>query len=207
MPPVQVLEGWSEKTPENFKFAVKTPRKITHAPGLVYDTDYLEEFLRRVKGLGNKLGPILFQLPPKLKSDKIEAVESLLTALPTGLQYVMEFRNSSWFSNPTYRLFEKYDVSLAQTGEKAERGVSTGYLYFRWEGDRRKVNGNLGIVEVDMSETTRMWAEKLREYSGQGLEIFGYFSKFYSGYPPEDAAQILNLLTKNEDCVNFIEVC
>ena len=197
MPRVQVLEGWSEKTPANFKFSVKAPRKITHSPNLVYDIDYLEEFLRRVKGLGEKLGPILLQLPPKLKSDKFEAVESLLAMLPTDLLYVMEFRNKSWFSNPTYRLLEKYNVSLVQAGENTERGVSAGHLYFRWEGDRRKVDGNLGKVEVDRSETTRMWAEKLKVYLSQGLEVFGYFSKFYSGYPPEDAAQMLNLLSKN----------
>ncbi len=197
MPRVQVLEGWSEKTPENFKFAVKAPRKITHSQGLLYDVDYLEEFYRRVKGLGKKLGPILFQLPPKLKSDKFEAVESLLAAIPTGLLHAIEFRNKSWFSNPTYRLLEKYDISIVQTGECTERGVSAGHLYFRWEGVRSIVNGNLGKVEIDRSETTRMWAERLRGYLEQEHEIFGYFSKFYSGYPPEDAAQMLNLLSKN----------
>ena len=72
----------------------------------------------------------------------------------------------------------------------ASREVTAGFVYIRLEGDRRRVNGEKGVVEVDRSEKTRGWAQTIRGYLDNGLPVYAYFSKFYSGYPPEDMRQL-----------------
>jgi len=68
--------------------------------------------------------------------------------------------------------------------------VTSDFLYFRWEGDRKKVNGTLGKIEADRAEDLKLEAEKIKPFLGK-MKVFGYFGKFYSGYPPSDVASLL----------------
>jgi uncharacterized protein YecE (DUF72 family) len=72
--------------------------------------------------------------------------------------------------------------------------VTADFAYIRWEGDRKSVNGILGKAEVDRTADIKMWAQKIKEFLDIPIEVFGYFSKYYSGHPPTDAKQLLNLL-------------
>jgi uncharacterized protein YecE (DUF72 family) len=199
LPKTHVVNEWVKNTPKGFKFAVKAPRKITHSPNLEFDTNYLETFFLNIKHLGDKLGPILFQFPPQIKSDKTDIVESLLAMLPNEVLYAFEFRNKSWLSNDTLKILEKYNATMVQTNinYKNLKKVMARHCYIRWEGDRKKVNGDLGKVEIDRSKTSAKWAKKIKEYIKQEQEVYGYFSKYYSGYPPNDVTQLINLLSIN----------
>jgi uncharacterized protein YecE (DUF72 family) len=68
--------------------------------------------------------------------------------------------------------------------------ITADFLYIRWEGDRRKVNGLLGKVETDKQDEIKKWAKKIAKHLDNSLEVFGYFSKYYSGHPPTDAQQV-----------------
>ena len=72
--------------------------------------------------------------------------------------------------------------------------VTADFLYVRWEGDRKKVNGMLGKIEADTQPRLREWADRLKPFIGGQTEVFGYFSKYYSGYPPSDIDFLSNLL-------------
>jgi uncharacterized protein YecE (DUF72 family) len=72
--------------------------------------------------------------------------------------------------------------------------LTADFVYVRWEGDRSKVNGTLGRVEVDRTEDLGKWTVQLKDFLKRKVDVFGYFSKYYSGYPPNDAEQLLNLL-------------
>ena len=64
--------------------------------------------------------------------------------------------------------------------------VTSGFLYIRWEGDRKKVNGTLGKIEADRTGDLNLVAENIKPFVTKQIEVFGYFGKYYSGYPPSD---------------------
>ena len=71
--------------------------------------------------------------------------------------------------------------------------ITADFTYIRWEGDRNKINGKLGKVERDRSNDIKEWGAKIRDFL-DSVEVFGYFSKTYSGYPPGDVRMLLDLL-------------
>jgi uncharacterized protein YecE (DUF72 family) len=131
----KLLAGWIAATPADFKFAVKANQKITHVLRLHDAAEATSDFLASLDPLreADKLGPVLFQLPPFLKCDLVR-LETFLAALPRGTRAAMEFRHVSWFSDEVYALLRKANVALCQAeSEKLETPeVVTGdYLYFR----------------------------------------------------------------------------
>ncbi len=195
LPSISTVETWRDAVPEDFRFAAKFPQVVTHVPGLVYDTDRLAVFLDRMALMGDKLGPLLLQFPPQLKPDHA-AFTRLLDALPPGYLYAAEFRNKGWFTEETYELLRKRKVALATTNRLGAPDIPTaGFSYFRWEGDRKAVNGQRGEVEVDRSDEAATWAERILAQLQAGRDIYGYFSKYYSGYPPADVEAFTRLLS------------
>jgi uncharacterized protein YecE (DUF72 family) len=72
--------------------------------------------------------------------------------------------------------------------------ATSDFVYMRWEGDRRKITGTLGKVEEDRAEELRASAQTVRTFLDHRLDVFGYFSKYYSGYPPGDVMQLHSFL-------------
>jgi uncharacterized protein YecE (DUF72 family) len=72
------------------------------------------------------------------------------------------------------------------------------FIYIRWEGDRRSINGTLGKIEVDRAINIRLWADRIKHFSDSQKEVFGYFSKYYSGHPPADARELLKAVETKE---------
>jgi len=120
-----------------------------------------------------------------------------LLALPKGYRYAVEVRDRSLLGERLYSLLRESGVALVlvdQVFVPFVEEITADFVYVRWEGDRRKVNGTLGKVEADRTEDIRNWAEKTRSFLDSRIEDFGYFSKYYSGYPPADAKQLLDFL-------------
>ena len=103
MPKVAVLENWAASTPESFRFAIKASRRITHMSRLKADSsaDSVAFLYRNLAALGEKRGPVLYQLPPFLKKD-LPRLTEFLSLLPAGHGAAFEFRNDSWFSDDVY---------------------------------------------------------------------------------------------------------
>jgi uncharacterized protein YecE (DUF72 family) len=186
IPSSATVGNWRDSVPKGFKFSAKFPQKITHAPDLDFDTSDLEVFLRRINGLGDRLGPLLLQFPPYLKADKHQ-LDHLIAALPENHLIAAEFRNRSWFAEEFYKILHDNDVSLAITNRPTSTKEVTGeFIYLRLEGDRKLINGEKGEVEIDRSSDTKYWARWIREKLDSGIKVFCYISKYYSGYPPYD---------------------
>ena len=99
LPKESVLQHWAEQVPEGFSFAIKASQRITHFARLKPEAIETVEYLVRATAvLGERLGPILFQLPPNMKKD-IERLRAFLARLPEGRKYAMEFRHASWFDD------------------------------------------------------------------------------------------------------------
>jgi uncharacterized protein YecE (DUF72 family) len=123
-----------------------------------------------------------------------------LGKLPKDRYYVVEVRDQEWLNNDFYSLLRANSAALAwvdslnmpQIGD-----VTSDFLYIRWEGNRAKVKGTLGRIEVDQTEGFGAWAEKLKPYLGKKTQIFGYFGKYYTGYPIADISRLSVLLSPN----------
>jgi uncharacterized protein YecE (DUF72 family) len=140
MPKAAVLENWTKTTPENFKFAIKAPRRITHMSRLKADTsaDSVNFLYTTLAALEAKRGPVLFQLPPFLKRDLPRLIE-FLALLPDGHGAAFEFRNDSWFDDDVYDALRAAGASLCLS-EREDNAppplvetASWGYVRLRLE--------------------------------------------------------------------------
>jgi uncharacterized protein YecE (DUF72 family) len=113
MPKTAMLENWASVAPESFRFAIKASKRITHIarlkPPEAYDS---AAFLyRQLAALGDKRGPVLFQLPPNLKKD-LPRLAEFLKVLPADHRAAFEFRNDSWFADDVYDALKSAGASL-----------------------------------------------------------------------------------------------
>ena len=146
--------------------------------------------------LGDKLGVLLLQFPPNFDFEHLPDLEAYLDKLPKDQRFVVEVRNKSWLNHTFYSLLKANGVALARADNPLmieTNVVTTGFLYFRWEGDRKKVNGTLGKIEIDRLNDLKEEAEKIKSFLGK-IDVFGYFGKYYSGYPPSDVFNLENNL-------------
>lgn len=197
IPTVQTVENWRKQTPNGFLFSFKFPQLITHIKMLHDCQAETEAFLSRADLLGDKLGALLLQFPPSFTSKHQPTLTAYLRSLPKGHRYVVEVRHKSWLNPDFYSFLREHHVALAWTDSQfvPETGEATAdFIYVRWEGDRATVNGTLGKIEADQTANLRSWARKLRGYMEVGREVFGYFGKYYSGYPPSDIVFLSGLL-------------
>jgi uncharacterized protein YecE (DUF72 family) len=112
MPKPAVLENWAQATPPDFRFAIKASRRITHDARIKADAaDSVDYLYRMLVSLGDKLGAVLFQLPPNLKKD-LPRLEAFLKMLPEGHRAALEFRNESWFDEEVYALLRHANATL-----------------------------------------------------------------------------------------------
>ncbi len=189
IPTEQTVINWKRQTPEGFLFSLKFPQLITHVKmlkGTQYET---EIFLQKISLLGEKLGALLLQFPPNVAADHLPDLEAYLERLPKPRRYVVEIRNKSWLKDEFYSVLRKNQVALAWADSPLMaqiREMTADFLYVRWEGDRKKIVGTLGKTEADRTGDLQVEAEKLKPYLAGGTTVFGYFAKYYSGYPPND---------------------
>jgi Uncharacterized conserved protein len=112
LPKEKVLLEWASQVPEDFTFALKASQRITHHTRLKAESQSLVEFLlKNTETLNQKLGPILFQLPPNLKKD-VERLKNFLTYLPEGRRYVFEFRQEGWFDEDVFTVLRDRDIAM-----------------------------------------------------------------------------------------------
>jgi len=137
MPKRELLEGWAAQVPDGFRFALKAPQRITHRERLEGSAESLARFVEAASGVGEKLGPVLFQLPPFQRKD-VGRLSEFLSLLPVGLHAAFEFRHVSWFADDTYDALRSRNAALvggdADDAEKSPPLVSTadfGYLRLR----------------------------------------------------------------------------
>ena len=195
IPNQQAVANWNEQTPDGFRFSLKFPAVITHVKMLKDCQRETRLFLERAAVLQEKLGPLLLQFPPSFGVERLSSLADFLGELPKTLRYVVEVRDEGFLNEAFYSLLKDCNVALAWVDGPlmpSVTEVTSDFLYIRWEGDRQKVKGTLGKIEVDVQDNLRPWADKIKPYLNRETDVFGYFGKYYSGYPPSD----INFLSK-----------
>jgi uncharacterized protein YecE (DUF72 family) len=114
MPSESTLARWAEEVPDNFAFALKAPRRITHEKRLREVESDVAELMRRAAVLTNKLGVLLFQLPPFLRKD-VPRLQDFLGVLPSDKRIAFEFRNGSWHDDEVYEVLRRRGAMLCVT--------------------------------------------------------------------------------------------
>ncbi len=191
-----VVFGWAKYTPQDFKFAVKLNRLITHEKMLELTKgveDDLRRFCELMKPLQEtgKLACILIQLPPGMNFRK-DRIEEFLKILPSDLRFALEYRNETWLTDEAHSLMADYNVAAVAVDEPLlppETRLTSDIAYVRWHGRGEKMWYNYRYSKDELSA----WVPKLKEMS-QDADVYGYFNNHYHGYAPENCVDILEML-------------
>lgn len=197
IPRTQSVLDWKEQTPQGFLFSLKFPQVITHVKMLENCQEETSVFLERVGLLKEKLGALLLQFPYTFGNEHVQLLRDFLENLPKKHRYVVEVRNRKLLIDSLYSLLRDSNVVLAWVDSPLMPlidEVTSDFIYVRWEGDRRRVKGTLGKIEVDRAKKIKQWADRLKPFLEKQIEVFGYFSKYYSGYSPSDVNEFLKLV-------------
>ena len=163
MPKESVLTGWAEQVPESFSFVIKASKRITHDKRLKECGELLAYLFGVTSTLGQRLGPLLFQLPPNFKKD-VPRLKGFFEAMPERRRVAVEFRHASWFDDEVYEALrgQRAALCVADTGEEpAAPLVATtdwGYLRLRRED----------FSDKDL----RDWARRIREQPWSDAYVF-----------------------------------
>jgi len=191
LPSEKAFAAWRERSSEGFVYAVKISRLITHLKKLRNVEGALENFLSRAKILGEKLGPLLYQLPPNMpRNDRV--LEAFLQLLPTGLCHVFEFRNESWFDEGVFALLKEHNIGFCvyDMPEFTTPVVATAdFAYIRFHGSAELYGSCYSDAEL------KGWAKRIAEL-GQGLpSIYIYFNNDAEAFAVSNAKTLAELLT------------
>jgi uncharacterized protein YecE (DUF72 family) len=200
IPSKQTVIAWKEQAPSGFLFSLKFPKIITHVKMLKDCQEEARVFIERVGLLQEKLGPLLLQFPYAFGNEHAPLLRDFLNTLPKEHRYVVEVRNRKLLNDNLYSTLRDRNVVLAWVDSPFMpliNEVTSDFIYIRWEGDRRKVNGTIGKIEADKTTSIKLWAERIRKFLENQTEVFGYFSKYYSGYPPSDVREFLKVAAAN----------
>jgi uncharacterized protein YecE (DUF72 family) len=177
------IQNWMQDTPAPFRFGIKAHQVITHIKRLKATDDFLPRFLTTIEPLASadKLGPVLFQLPPNLKADAA-LLKDFLAILPRTVPAAFEFRHESWFTDSTWDLLKSSNVALcvAETETMTTPEIATGpFVYYRF----RKPSYT--------GEERRSMIDRIGQHVSAGRDVFAYFKHEET---PEGALYAVDLL-------------
>ncbi len=184
---------WRRTAPEGFLFAVKANRFITHIKRLDDCADPLSRFLEGARRLGDRLGPVLYQMPPSFHrtEENVRRLESFLPLLPDGLMHAFEFRHKSWFEDDTLAQLRRHGVafcSFDMVGLECPLAATARYAYVRFHGSEALYASNY------TEEMLADWAARLRELGRDVDDVFAYFNNDAWGFAAANAATLKTLL-------------
>jgi uncharacterized protein YecE (DUF72 family) len=182
MPRPEAVASWGEEVPAGFRFAVKAPQRITHHQRLAGTEEAVGTLLSATAGLGDKLGPILFQLPPNQRSDlpRLESFLAHLRAAAPTVKPAFEFRHTSWFAPEMYAALERHGAALCISESE---GLATPLQATApW--------GYLRLRRQDYDEAAvATWAERIAAQPWK--EAFVFFKHEDEGKGPRLAEQLM----------------
>jgi uncharacterized protein YecE (DUF72 family) len=184
IPAAKTIANWNALTPARFRFSLKAPQKITHFARLRDCADTMRYFHDVTSALGDKLGPVLFQLPPNFKKDTL-LLADFVNSFPTGMRAAFEFRHQSWFEDEVFNALQARNVALciADTEDLTTPQIATaGYGYLRL---RRE-----DYTEDDV----KRWTEFVRGQNKNWSDAFVYFKHEEAGIGPKLAKQMMEIL-------------
>ncbi len=181
-----MFKGWYNKTPENFVFALKANRLITHIRKLKNVERLLDSFYKQAELLKEKHGPILFQFPPSMKKDT-KLLSDFLKKLPKKFRNVIEFRHESWHCEEVYTILEKHKTGyciVSGLNQPCNIVATANFAYIRWHGPSSAYSSEYSTREM------KQWAKKIKELKKECDIIYGYFNNDSNAYAIKNCRQL-----------------
>lgn len=204
VPASPVVDGWRERVPAGFKFALKLPQAITHERRLEDAAEPLGRFLSRAAALGEHLGPVLIQLSPAFKptGEHRSRLAAFLGLLPADTHWAVEFRDEGWLDDDTLTLLARHGIALAlvdgrwlrrQTVLALCEHPTARYAYVRWMGSRRRFTDFSRVQETAEPEMDQ-WRGALAGLRERVDTIYGYVNNNLQGHAPHSARTLQQLV-------------
>ncbi|RKY41754.1 MAG: DUF72 domain-containing protein, partial [Candidatus Makaraimicrobium thalassicum] len=187
LPELSTFERWRDQASPGFIYAVKANRFITHMKKLKDPKRPVERFLDRARVLADRLGPVLFQLPPRWPVNA-ERLDAFTDILPGGLQYVFEFRDSSWYDKRIYGILSRKRMSMCLHDMKGSGSprISVGPVcYVRFHGTTGLYGGKYATSAL------RKWAGFIKKALAEGRDVYAYFNNDAEANAPRDALRLI----------------
>lgn len=191
LPPESAFDEWKRSTPPNFVFAVKASRFLTHNKKLKDPENALDNLLPRAVRLGPKLGPILFQLPPKWQVNQ-ERLERLLEILPRNLRYAFELRDPTWMKPEIDKVLERYGAAFCiyeLAGYHSPLTVTADFAYVRLHGPGPGKYQN----SYEKSRLQR-WSDQIGEWAKTLSAVYIYFDNDQAGFAAQNATTLRQMV-------------
>jgi uncharacterized protein YecE (DUF72 family) len=190
-PSLAAVRGWREQTPDGFVFAWKASKFITHWKRLgATSKNSIALMETRLRVLGPKAGPVLFQLPPHMPADR-ERLAAFLRLLPKKRRFAFEFRHPSWYDVAILDVLRDHDVALCLSDHDdapAPWRLTAGHVYVRGHGPGGRYKGRYPPA------TLRAWARKITRWARQGRPVYCYFDNDQKSAAPRDARRLMELV-------------
>lgn len=186
MPNEKLVSGWAAQTPAPYRITLKAPRRITHDKRLKETGDLVQGFCRVAASLGDKLGALLFQLPPNLKMD-LALFDAFLAELPPRVCGAFEFRHPSWFDDAVFERLKARNLALCVSDSEklsAPVVVTADYAYFRLRDE--------GYSPDDIVR----WADTIAAATSGCRDVFVYFKHEDEGKGPEFGQMLMARLAE-----------
>lgn len=197
LPFENMVKGWYRRSPEDFIFAVKGSRFITHINRLQVAKPSIQVFFDRAKLLREKCGPILWQLPPNFEFKNLRRLDSFLKKLPEKYSHAVEFRHPSWYEHAeafeVLREHKAAHVSVSSLRMPLNLEVTGDFVYLRFHG----LEG--GPRHDYTRDELRPWAEHCRRCLAEGMRVYAYFNNDLNTRAPLNAVTFREMvLAKNK---------
>jgi uncharacterized protein YecE (DUF72 family) len=193
LPRREAVERWAAEAPQGFSFAIKVSRYLTHVKRLTETARHVELLLDRIEPLraADKLGPLLWQLPPTFRRDD-DRLARALGEFPAGLRHALEFRHESWFADDVLELLRDHNVALViadrpEIASFQRHELTADFTFIRFHFGRRGRRGNYSLGEL------QDWARRIERWRASG-DVFAYFNNDWEGFAPADALSLRKLL-------------
>jgi uncharacterized protein YecE (DUF72 family) len=189
LPDLAMVHRWRCNAPKNFLFAVKGSRFITHMKRLKNLQFSAHRFFRRIRPLLPRMGPILWQLPPNLKEDRV-LLRNFLRRLPVDFSHAFEFRDNSWMNDGVLALLREHNAALVWVSSlkmPADFSVTANFIYARFHG----LEG--GPYHDYTDEELAPFAAQIRTQAAQGRPVYAYFNNDLNVRAPDNAHRLMTL--------------
>ncbi len=182
------FEAWRQQAPPGFLFAVKGSRYVTHIKRLAVEKKSVDLVVDAALGLGEKLGPILFQLQANFRLD-LERLERFVGMLPMDVRFTIEFRHDSWLVPAVFELLRAHHIALAipdQPKMPKAFEITSNFTYIRMH----LPPDGLGYGR----QALQPWADRVLDWHRRGLDVFVYFNNDAEGHAIKDAQTLMALV-------------